>query len=204
MPDFRKIPWLAVALLLALVLLGFQYRQNRELRQANDDLEKRAFVPFVGMWLPEIWTKTLDGVPIRLGTPPAEYQVLYFFAPSCAPCRSSASAVRELAQRLNRDPRVQMVGVADGKPDAVRREVAGQELRFPIATLSDDRALGLFKANALPLLIVADADGQVKFWHGGAIENRVPLDDALAVMGMAEGTGEPIVIHPGPKTRDGE
>ena len=196
MPDIRKIPWLAVALLLALGLLGFQYRQNRELRLANADLERRSFVPYVGMWLPEIWTKTLDGVPIRLGTPPAEYQVLYFFAPACAPCRRSASAVREFGQRLNRDPRVQMVGVANGEPGAVRRDVAGQEFRFPIATLSDDRGLGLFKANALPLLIVADADGQVKFWHGGAIENRAPLDDALAAMGMAPGTGEPIVIKP--------
>ena len=194
MPDFRKIPWLAIALLLMLVLLGFQYRQNRDLRQANADLEKRSFMPYVGMWLPEIWTKTLDGVPIRLGTPPAEYQVLYFFSPSCAPCRGSASAVREFAQRLNRDPRVQMVGVADGKPDAARREATTQEFRFPIALLSDDRALGLFKANTLPLLVVADADGQVKFWHGGAIETRAPLDDALATMGMAPGTGDPILI----------
>lgn len=200
MPDLRKIPWLAIALGLSLVLLALAYRQNRELRQARDELERRALQPYVEMWLPEIWTKTLDGVPIRLGTPPARYQMLYFFGPDCSLCPRSAPAVRALAQRLSRDPRVQMVGVADGKPEDVRRQVAEYGFRFPVATLSDRRALGLFKAHAKPLLLVADAGGQVRFWHGGAIEDGVALDDALAAMGMAEGSGEPIVID----RREGE
>ncbi len=189
---------LAIALALALASLAFLVWQNRGLRQDRAELERRTTQPYVEMWLPEIWTKTLDGVPIRLGTPPDRYQVLYFFAPDCADCQRSAASARELAQRLNRDPRVQMVGVANGARDAVRRDVARQEFRFPVAVLSDRRALGLFKANALPLLLVADADGLVRFWHVGAIENRAVSDDALAAMGLAEGTGEPIVIDRAP------
>lgn len=202
MPDIRKIPWLAIALLASLALLAVAYRQNRELRRVRDDLQQRSFQPYVDMWLPEIWTKTVDGSPIRLGTPPARYQVLYFFAPAACPsCASSAPSVRAMAQRLNRDPRVQMVGVADSDPVAARRYAAEQEFRFPVATLSDHRALALFKANSMPLLLVADAQGQVRYWHGGTIEERV-LDDALAAMGLAIGNGEPIVIERDPQTRD--
>lgn len=199
----RKIPWSLIALAVSLILLVILAWQNRELRRAQAELQKRAFEPYAGMWLPEIWTKTLDGVPIRIGTAPARYQVLYFFTPTCPFCRRSAPAVRALAQRLSRDPRVQMVGVADAKPDAVRRYAAEQKFRFEIASISDQRVLAQFKANSVPLLIVADAKGQVKFARAGVIEDRIPLDDALAAMGMAAGTGEPIVIDSGPQAHGG-
>ncbi|WP_189644611.1 peroxiredoxin family protein [Luteimonas gilva] len=202
MADTRKILWLVAALALSLLLMGLLYAQNRHLRLVRDELQSRAFQPYVEMWLPEVWTKTLDGVPIRLGTPPARYQVLYFFAQDCPLCPGSAPAVRALAQRLSRDPSVEMVGVGTGKPDAVRRQAAGYGFRFPVATLSDRRALALFKANSMPLLLVADADGQVRYWHGGAIEDAAALDDALAAMGLAQGNGEPIVIERGAESQD--
>ena len=183
MTTARKIPWLPIALLLSLGLVVVLASQNRELRQTQVELQKRAFEPYAGMWMPEITTVALDGSPIRLGTAPARYQVLYFFTPSCPYCRQSAPAIRTLAERLAPESaRVQMVGVADGQAEPVRRYAAEQGFRFPIALAPDKRTLALFKANSVPLLIVVDAQGRVAYSHVGVLGGQKALDQVLAAV----------------------
>ena len=183
MTTARKIPWLPIALLLSLGLMVVLAWQNRELRQAQVELQKRAFEPYAGMWMPDVATVALDGSAVRLGTAPARYQVLYFFTPSCPYCRQSAPAIRALAERLApQSAHVQMVGVADGQAEPVRRYAAEQGFRFPIALAPDKRTLALFRANSVPLLVVVDAQGRVAYSHVGVLDVEKELEQVLAAV----------------------
>ncbi|WP_226470011.1 TlpA family protein disulfide reductase [Luteimonas panaciterrae] len=176
----RRIPWLLIGLLLSATLVLVLAWQNRELRQQKDALEKRAFEPYVGMWVPEIPAKSLDGAAVVIGTAPKQFQVLYFFTSTCPYCKQSAPLVRKLAEQLASDStRVQMLGVADGESEAVRRYVNEHGFGFPVTTLSDRRKLALFKAQAVPLLVVVDAQGRVRHSHLGVFDRQDEMDAIL-------------------------
>ncbi|WP_242112187.1 TlpA family protein disulfide reductase [Luteimonas aquatica] len=186
----RKIPWLVLALLAAAALVVVLASQNRDLREQRDMLEKRAFEPYPGMWLPKVPATTLDGAKVELGTAPREFQLLYFFTPTCPYCKQSAPMVRQLAERLAGDAdRVQLLGVADGRLDPVQRYVAEHDFDFPVVLLSDRRTLALFKAQSVPLLVVVDARGRVRHSHLGVFDRPEELDAMLKA--VAPGQARP-------------
>ena len=68
-------------------------RQNRQLREERQWFVARTTEPYLGMYVPQIAVTALDGATHMLGTPAAQFQVLYFFTPNCPYCKRSAPSV---------------------------------------------------------------------------------------------------------------
>lgn len=188
----RRIPWLLCGLLISALLVAVLAWQNRGLRSELAILYQRVSEPYPGMWVPDVAARTLDGAPVALGAPSDAPQVLYFFSPTCPYCRQSVPMVKRLAQTLASDaPRARMYAVADAGArktgvEAIAGHVRDQGFAFPAVALSDRRALGLFRANAVPLVVVIDPGGRVRHAHVGVLSDEGDLEDILNAVRLSQ------------------
>jgi peroxiredoxin len=177
-PHSRSGRWpaLAIAAVIsacALVLvLGWQ---NRGLRRAQRELTERADLPYVGMFVPAVTARSVDGSTLTLGTP-EDAQILYFFTPTCPFCQASIPAVVALAERARG---IDLVGVGTGKTDELRDHARASGFEFPVVELADDRARALYRSRDVPLVLVVDRGGRVRYQHIGELAAH-HVDEILA------------------------
>jgi peroxiredoxin len=163
----------AVASACALVLvLGWQ---NRGLRLAQRDLAERAELPYVGMFVPAVTARSVDGSAVTLGAPD-DAQILYFFTPTCPFCQASIPAVVALAERARG---IDLVGVGTGKTEELRDHARVSGFEFPVVELADDRARALYRSRDVPLVLVVDRSGRVRYQHIGELAAH-HVDEILA------------------------
>jgi len=181
----RHLTWIALAAAAALVLvLG---RQNQALRTERTALVERATGAYAGMWVPVVGTATLDGAPVRLGEPArGEAQLLYFFTTTCGYCRASAPALKQVAARLGKP--VRMIAVTAEAADTARRYAREHALPFPVASVPDRRVEGLFRARAVPLLTVVNADGRATYTRLGELAGKAAIDSVVRAAAAATTT----------------
>lgn len=177
----KRTAVLAIAALAAAFLIVVLSWQNRALRRERRDLEARVRQPYPGMFVPSLTAAGIDGAPIGIATAATDLQVLYFFFPGCPHCAASSSTVNALAERLARETggEVPMIGVGNAGPDDLRAYAEAQKLAFPIASLAELRTLALFRATAVPLVLVVDRNGRV---HHSELGEFVRVDQVEAVL----------------------
>lgn len=178
----RRFPVTAVALVLALLLVGVLGWQNRTLRAERDWLVERAAHPYYGMYVPVAELRDLDGRPVRPGAPAGDFQILYFFNARCPHCRDSAPMVRELAARAGRLGGVEMIGLGNGDAAEIAAYADEHRFDFPVATLRDRRLLSLFRGNSVPLVLLLGADGRVLHSQLGTLDTMDQVGSLLAAM----------------------
>jgi len=177
-----SIAWIGMILAAALVVVLAW--QNRGLRADRDWLSDRAHYAYPGMYVPEIGVDSLQGAKIALGSPAGDFQVLFFFNETCPHCRASAPAVSALAPVL-RDAfadRVALIGICECDDAAARRYADAQRFDFPVASLRDRRALMLFRAQNVPLLLAIGRDGRVRHAVQGTFSTQAQRDALLAAL----------------------
>jgi peroxiredoxin len=149
-------------LLAACALLVVLAWQNRQLREERRWFVTRTTEPYLGMYVPKIAATALDGSALTLGVPAGDYQVLFFFTTTCPYCKRSAPTVVQAAQRLAaQGGRVQVLGVCQCSPDQTRRYAIEHRFPFPVTTLTERRALMLFRARNVPSMLALDRDGHL-------------------------------------------
>jgi peroxiredoxin len=183
-----------LVLLAAAALICVLAWQNRALRREVRVLAARSSEPYLGMYLPTVPATSLDGASLVLGAPAGDFQILYFFTPSCGHCEASAATVAALASRLASSgrPRAQVIGLGHGDDGELRTYAAAHGFAFPVAAVSDRRTLALFRAGAVPLVVVVAADGRVHHAHVGRFDSERAIDDVLAAMARS------LASHPHP------
>jgi thiol-disulfide isomerase/thioredoxin len=174
-PDHR-VPLLAAALVAACALVVVLGLQNRRLRAAHAALAERADQPYVGMTVPVMPVRAVNGAPLELGAPHLGAQILYFYTTGCPFCRASIPAVVALAARAGGA----LVGVGAGSADELRAHARASGFAFPVVEL-DDRARKLFRADDVPLVLVVDRAGEVRYRHLG----QVRTDDVDEIVAAA-------------------
>jgi len=158
------------------VVLGWQ---NRRLREAQRELAERAERPYVGMFVPAVTARSIDGSTLTLGTP-SETQILYFFTPTCPFCQASIPAVVALAERARG---IDLIGVGPGigagSTDELRDHARVSGFEFPVVELTDDRARALYRSRDVPLVLVVDSGGRIRYQHIGPLGSH-HVDEILA------------------------
>ncbi len=150
------------------VALGLQ---NKTLGERYSQALAQVHFPYTGMYVPEERVHVSDGRDIVLGRP-VDFQVLYFFNTGCPYCKASLPAVVQLNKELAQDERLEFVAVSqDSVPDTTRYFSSNSAL-LPFVSLPDRRALGLFHVGGVPMLVVIDKSGQVRFVHLGMLASR--------------------------------
>lgn len=171
-----------IALLAASALVVVLGVQNRGLREDRDRLTDRAAYAYPGMYVPVVDAPRIDGGRLALGAPGGDLQVLFFFNETCPYCLRSAPTVAETARSLQREfgDRVSLVGVCQCAPGAALGYARRHGFAFPVVTVSARRALALYRARAVPMLLAIDRNGRVRHAVQGAFDTRAQVDGLIA------------------------
>ncbi|EWC49527.1 TlpA disulfide reductase family protein [Xanthomonas citri pv. glycines] len=173
-----------MGLLVACALIAMLAWQNRQLRVQQQWLQTRISAPYDGMYVPRIEATDGDGRRHLLGAPHGPAQVLFFFTTTCPYCQRSAPTVLRAARELqaNLPGRPQLLGVCHCDTAQAARYAHVHGFDFPVVTLTDRRALMLFRARNVPLLMAIDAEGRVRHSHLGVFDTTERVQDLVAAL----------------------
>lgn len=156
-----------VVLSLLIVVLGFRIHQ---LRNLVDELRPQ---PKAGLWVPPYPAATLDGAPVVLGSPKGQFQVFYFFSPTCPVCKQIEPQIADIHERItvSRAP-IEMYGVSTVSVDMLRGYAAEGRGAYPLIPLEPKKMVSLMEVHSVPTMIVVDKEGVIQWANVG------PIDDA--------------------------
>lgn len=180
----RRFPWLWLGLLVACILVAVLAWQNQQLRTQQQWLQTRVTAPYAGMYVPTIAAPGVDGRSYTLGAAQGQPQALFFFTTTCPYCRRSAPTVVRAARQLqaNLPGRPQLLGVCHCDPAQAARYAHVHGFDFPVVTLTDRRALMLFRARNVPLVMAVDGEGRVRHSHVGLFDTTERVLDLVAAL----------------------
>lgn len=146
-PWAKGVPWaIALASLALVVVLAEQKRalvdEVSALRQRRQSLQ-------VGGYVPTVTVQTLDGTPVRLGETEGRPQVLIVFTTTCAFCRASLPAWKELARSVE-SAGGEFYAISLDSADVTREYRTAHDLPFPIIVLAQPKLRALYRAWVVP------------------------------------------------------
>ncbi|WP_349782843.1 TlpA disulfide reductase family protein [Xanthomonas arboricola] len=173
-----------MGLLIACALIAVLAWQNKQLRAQQQLLQARISAPYDGMYVPRIEVTDTAGQPHLLGVTQGQAQVLFFFTTTCPYCQRSAPTVLRAAQQLqaNLPGRPQLLGVCQCDATQAARYAHVHGFDFPVVTLTDRRALMLFRARNVPLLMAIDGQGRVRHSRLGVFDTTEQVQDLVAAL----------------------
>ena len=174
-------PALVIALTVAAVVVVALARQKQSLEARYRELAARLDDPYVGMYVPVIRAPSLQGDSVLIGEPgEGKRQVLLVFGIDCPYSRASLPSWRALADRLAGESGVQTYGVSLDSLEASRTYATEHALGFPVVSLTERRAQGLFRLQRIPQILILNDEGRVEFTRLGVVESDVAVDSIVA------------------------
>ena len=172
-----------VALAAALVLVVVLARQQQVLRARYDELNRRLQWPHVGMFVPTFRAATLDGDSVTIGrVGGGGRQVLFFLTTTCPYCIQSLESWRALAAACDSLDGVDVYVVSLDSIAETRLYVGRHRLRAPVAFLPEAKLAALYRAHRVPVTMVVDSAGRVRYARRGVFEGREARDSVLAAL----------------------
>jgi len=165
----RKLPLAIVLLALAAALAGFWLQRALQPQAPAGSASAAPAPAFVaGAMRPDPLLRDLQGKPVRLDRWQGRWLLLNFWAPWCPPCRKELPVLRALQQRAGARG-LQVIGIAEDTPAAVRAFLETTPLDYPVL-LPDDDHPGLAFGNTrqgLPYSVLIAPDGRMLKRHYG-------------------------------------
>ncbi|MBM9612843.1 TlpA family protein disulfide reductase [Desulfobulbus rhabdoformis] len=118
-----------------------------------------------GFPAPECTMTMLDGTTLSLEDLRGRPVLLEFWAPWCAGCLKNIAPLKELHKRFGTGLAV-IAASSETGPVTVRRFVHEYSIPYPIA-LSSQRLLDLFQVRAIPMTVLIDRQGIIRYHHAG-------------------------------------
>jgi len=174
-------PALVVALTVAAVVVVALARQKQSLEVRYRELAARLDHPYVGMYVPVVGAPSLQGDSVLIGAPgEGERQVLLVFDTRCPYSRASLPWWDALGERLAADSRVSIYGISLDSLEASRSHAMEHALGFPVVSLMERRAQGLFRLQRVPQILILNDEGRVEFTRLGVVESDAAVDSIVA------------------------
>jgi hypothetical protein len=174
-------PALVIALTVAAVVVVALARQKQSLEARYRELAARPDDPYVGMYVPVIRAPSVQADSLLIGAPgEGERQVFLVFDTRCPYSRASLPWWNALADRLVGDSGVWIYGVSLDSLEASRSYAMEHELAFPVVSLTQPRAQGLFHLQRVPQVLILNDEGRVTFTRLGVLESDAAVDSILA------------------------
>jgi peroxiredoxin len=126
-----------------------------------------ASIGLSGQPAPDFALKTNTGENMRLADLKGDVVMINFWATWCGPCREEMPLLDELYTRYSRVG-FNLVGVnIDDDPARAREMIEALGVGFPVVFDSDKRVSQLYEVQAMPVTILLDRDGVVRYVHHG-------------------------------------
>ena len=121
---------------------------------------------------PDFQAETLEGKKVSLSDYQGKVLILDFWATWCGPCLAELPYFQELVNLYKNDPSVAFLTISqDRSKDVVRKFLEQKGYTFPVIF---DTGIGqLFEVEGIPLLIVIDKEGNIRYKHFGFDPNNV-------------------------------
>lgn len=134
--------------------------------------------PREGQRAPALSVPTLDGGRFTLESAAGRPSVLVFWASWCGPCRKEAPEVAEVVRAYG--DKVAVVSVNAGE-DETKARLAAQQwgITWPVGLDSRRKAQAAYLVDALPLVVIIDGDGLVRYRGNGMPSDIHRLLDGL-------------------------
>ncbi|MEP6780179.1 MAG: TlpA disulfide reductase family protein [Gemmatimonadaceae bacterium] len=168
-----------VATAVLVVAMGTELRALRPLRQQVKLLRA---LPMVGEYVPRVHTTTLAGDTITLGeTTPGRSQLLFAVSAGCPTCKAMMPEMQRIADSLQRDGKHDVVFVSISPRDSTQAYVAEHGIKQRVVLLEDVRTTRLFRIKGVPMLLVLDRLGRVRYAHGQTFKTQAARDSTFAM-----------------------
>ena len=134
--------------------------------------------PIVGNAAPAVSAAQLDGTPFTLAAHRGKPVVLVFWASWCGPCKRELPELTELVEHYGE--RVVFVSINAGEtaPTAARA-AAEWGISWPVVTDPDIQIQVDYRVDAIPTVVIVDADGVIRFRGLGVPDSPMALLDGL-------------------------
>ncbi|MCE2435790.1 MAG: redoxin domain-containing protein [Candidatus Latescibacteria bacterium] len=121
---------------------------------------------------PDFQAETLEGKKVSLSDYQGKVLILDFWATWCGPCLAELPYFQELVNLYKNDPSVAFLTISqDRSKDIVRKFIEKEGYTFPVIF---DTGMGqLFEIEGIPVLIVIDQEGNIRYRHFGFDPNNV-------------------------------
>jgi thiol-disulfide isomerase/thioredoxin len=124
-----------------------------------------------GRTAPPLRGQLLNGAELDDDALAGKVVVVAFWASWCGPCREEAPALRALAEQYG--DRIHLLSINAGEPLAMARAAAAEIGVAGTVVLDVDGALqGAFEVTAIPLLLVIDGSGVIRY-RGHALPSDI-------------------------------
>ena len=146
--------------------LPFTVRRNQDTRvvamaiSERPELDDLATSQLVGKPAPAFSLTALDGAPVALAHLRGKVVVLDFWATWCTPCAITAPVLAALHAQ---HPAVAFLGISDEDEAPIRAHLASHPSAYPIARDSDASVSRAYLVSGIPMFIVIDRTGVVRF-----------------------------------------
>ncbi len=140
-------------------------------------------LPPVDSAAPDFALKDASGTNVRLSELRTEVVLINFWSSWCRSCRSEMPKLNELHAEFA-DTDLQMIGVnVDDGPAAMRRALNELQLTYPVLFDSEHRVSELYELPTLPVTVLIDRTGQLRFVHKGfRVGNEKFYRDELSLL----------------------
>ena len=134
--------------------------------------------PREGMRAPELGQSDTDGHTITLADLKGKPALVVFWASWCGPCRHETPAVAKVAQSYQ--DRIHVVGVNAGEDVATVKEAASElGITWPVLLDPQNSLQRRYNVDAIPLMLVFDKDGLIRYRGNGLPSDIYRLLDGL-------------------------
>ena len=163
----------------AVVVSWLLARQNAELRDDINRLRMNAFMPHPRMPVPAFRASSITGDSITIAGDNSSVQVLFFFSASCSFCIESTEGWKEIADSINASATGDVIWVSLSGANSTKEYVAQHSIEEPVVLMPDRKVAEMYHANGVPLTVVLDANGRVRFSRLRAIVGQSVVDSVV-------------------------
>lgn len=124
-------------------------------------------VPAASVPLPDFTLRSLTGENLRLSEFRGNVVLLGFWARWCGDCRQAMQALNEVHAKYERAGLVTLGINLGDTPDQAESMAKSLGLAYPVLLDTNKIAGSQFDINAMPLILLIDREGKVRFSHPG-------------------------------------
>ncbi len=185
----RILQVVAIVLAGLLVLVTFQKRQLRiEVVALRDTVWRHVELPHVGMVVPPFKAVTVAGDSVIVGQlRRGARQVLFVFDTRCGNCLVTLPSWQRMTEALRpHADSVEVYGLSLDPVPETRAYVEEHGLTFPVVPFHDERMRELYRIRGVPITLVADEIGAVRYAQIGSIfgEGEGPAIDSVVTVAL--------------------